>query len=379
MARVSINDVAEYAGVSPTTVSHVLNETRFVREETRRKVLDAVEALDYQPSAIARGLATKSTQTIGLVISDITNPFWPAVTLGIEHEISRSGYHAIFCNTDEDASREEEYLRLLAARQIDGLLIAPSGTRSKRLLKMAQSGLPMVLIDRDSPDLQAPMVCVANEEGAYRATKHLIEMGHKRIGVLMGTPSISTQVLRTAGYKRALREAGLPLDETLIVRADLRFYTNLPQRPFSRPTNARQEGQGIPSASESVRQLLALPTPPTALFVTNNQMILGALQAIRNNDLTIPDDISFISFDDHDWAPFHAPPLTVIRQPTYQLGQIAARKLIALIRGEEVADRDVLPVQLIIRKSVKNCAEKQQVDAVASIPALQQTRGGVHR
>ena len=129
MTKASIKDVAERAGVSPTTVSHVINETRFVREETKRKVLEAIEALDYQPSAIARSLATRATQMVGLVISDITNPFWPTVTLGIEHEINRHGYHTIFCNTDENPAREEEYLRLLVGRQIDGLLIAPTVRR----------------------------------------------------------------------------------------------------------------------------------------------------------------------------------------------------------------------------------------------------------
>ena len=165
MARVSIKDVAEQAGVSTATVSHVINQTRFVREETRQKVLEAIEALNYQPSAIARGLATNSTQTIGLIISDIANPFFMAVARGVQDEIHQHGYHTIFCNTDEDPEREDEYLRLLSARQIDGLIIAPTGAHSERLLRMAATGLPIVLLDRETPDIEAPLIGVDNEGG----------------------------------------------------------------------------------------------------------------------------------------------------------------------------------------------------------------------
>ena len=136
MTRVRIQDVAERAGVSTATVSHVINETRFVREETRLKVLEAIDVLNYQPSALARGLATNSTQTIGLVISDIANPFFTAVARGVEDEINQNGYHTIFCNTDEDPEREDESLRLLFARQIDGLIIAPTGVPSERLTRI---------------------------------------------------------------------------------------------------------------------------------------------------------------------------------------------------------------------------------------------------
>jgi LacI family transcriptional regulator len=353
MARVSMQDVAEKAGVSPTTVSHVINKTRFVAEETRRRVLAAIEALDYQPSLIARGLATNSTQAVGLVVSDITNPFYSAVTLGVEHEIIRHGYHTIFCNSDEDPGRENEYLRLLLARQIDGLLIVPTGIRSEHLIRMANADVPIVLLDRETPGLNAPVVCVDNETGAYLATRYLLELGHRRIAVLMGIETISTQTRRLDGYKRALQEAGLAIDESLIARADSRFYTNQPFTFPTQPPLSEGENQAYPPASPALLRLLHLPDPPSAIFVANYPMTLGALHALNACHLSCPGDISLISFDDYDWAPFFSPPLTVVRQPTYRLGQAAAQLLLKLINGEEIESPAPLPVELIVRGSVK--------------------------
>ena len=353
MARVRIKDVAEKAGVSTATVSHVINQTRFVTEETRRRVLDAIETLNYQPSAIARGLATNSTLTVGLIVSDITNPFFTAVARGVEDETLYQGYHAIFCNTDEDPAREDEYLRLLSARQIDGLIIAPTGVRSERLLRMAEANTPIVLLDRNTPDIDAPLVEVNNEDGAYQATRYLIELGHRRIGVLMGLETISTQVIRANGYRRALQEAGLTVDESLIACAAPHFYKNQPPNSATSPPNTLTNLQMTPSAYQALHQLLDLPNRPTAIFVTNNQMTLGALHALKERNLRCPEDISVMSFDDHDWAPLFSPPLTVVRQPTYGLGQTAAKLLMQLINGDKVSSPPPLATELIIRESCR--------------------------
>ncbi len=351
MVRVNIKTVADRAGVSTATVSHVINQTRFVREETRQKVLEAVEALNYYPSTIARGLATKSTQTIGLVISDITNPFFTAVARGVEDEINQHNYHTIFCNTDEDPAREDEYLRLLFAHQIDGLIIAPTGVLSERLVRIAEVEIPIVLLDRTTPGIKAPLVGVDNECGAYEATRYLIELGHRRIGVLTGMDTISTLNMRVNGYKRALQEAGLPVDAALIVPADPRFHKNQPYLPGSSLLESITNLQMTPTAFHALQKLLDLPDLPTALFVTNNQMVLGTLHALRERKLRCPEDISLIGFDDHDWAPLFAPPLTVIRQPTYQLGQMAAKLLMQLINHQEFESPAPLPVELVIRES----------------------------
>ncbi|RMF01550.1 MAG: LacI family transcriptional regulator [Chloroflexi bacterium] len=356
MARVSIKDVAQRAGVSTATVSHVINQTRFVRDQTRQRVVEAIEELNYQPSAIARGLATNATQTIGLIISDITNPFFTAVARGVEDELNRHGYHTIFCNTDEDPNREDEYLRLLFAHQIDGLLIAPTGVQSDRLTRMAEADIPIVLLDRTTPGLDAPLVQVDNEAGGYYATKYLLELGHRRIGVLRGLETISTQVVRVEGYKRALREAGIPVDDQLIVRADPQYHVNqVPPRALhsNRPPVKLTNLQMTPSAFEVLNQLLDLPERPTAIFVTNNQMTLGALHALKERGLKCPQDISLISFDDHDWASLFSPPLTVISQPTYHLGKTAAGMLMRLIKGEPAPAPTTLPVELVIRESCR--------------------------
>lgn len=353
MARVRIKDVAVRAGVSTATVSHVINDTRFVRDETRQRVLDAIAALNYMPSAIARGLATNSTQTIGLIISDIANPFFTAMARGVEDQINQHGYHTIFCNTDEDPAREDEYLRLLSARQIDGLIIAPTGVPSERLVWMAEADIPIVLIDRRAPNIDAPLIGVDNEGGAYQATKYLVELGHRRIGIVMGLETISTQVARFAGYRRALAEAGVPPDEALVVRADPRFFMNQANGTGS-PPDFLTNNQMTPAAFYALQKVLDLPSRPSAIFVANNQMTLGTLHALRERGLRCPDDISIISFDDHDWASLFSPPLTAVRQPTYLLGQTAAKLVMQLINKQPVEVPPPLPVEFMIRESCRS-------------------------
>ncbi len=352
MARVTIKDVASKAGVSIATVSHVINGTRFVTDETRRKVLDAITALNYQPNAIARGLVTNVTHSIGLVISEFTNPFFMAVARGIEDEILDHRYNIVISNTDEDPHREEVNLQLLAARQIDGLIIAPTGVPCASLLALAESDVPIIQLDRTSPGLAAPLVGVNNEEGAYQAIRYLIGLGHRRIACLIDLDVISTQRERLRGWARAMREAGLPAGDDLVVRADPRFYGVLPGATGSfslvRPSAERQT---MPSAYEVLQDLLRSPQRPSAIFVANNQLTLGTLYAFKTCGLRCPEDISLVSFDDHDWAPLFCPPLTIVRQPTYELGQVAARLLMQMINGKPVEFPSLFQVELVIRAS----------------------------
>lgn len=350
MAKASSKDVAKRAGVSIATVSHVINGTRFVSDETREKVLEAIAALNYRPNAVARGLVTNSTRIVGLVVSDITNPFFTAVARGVEDEMISRGYSTIFCNTDEDPQREEDYLHLLATQQIDGLIIAPTGVRGRSLLAFAESDVPIVQLDRQCPGLEAPLIGVDNESGAYQAIQYLISLGHRRIAYLMGIETVSTQIERLNGWKRALQDANLPLDEELIIRADPRFYGVVPSNSGSvvRPAPRRQT---MPSAYEALQDILRMPDRPSALFVATNQLTSGTLYALRECNLRCPEDISIIGFDDHDWAPLFNPPLTVVGQPTYRLGQAAARLLMQLINGEHGQAPPPLPVQLVVRGS----------------------------
>lgn len=352
MARVTRRDVARLAGVSIATVSHVINKTRHVNDDTRRKVLDAISALGYHPNAIARGLVTRSTRKIGVVIAEITNPFFTLTTRGIEDEALGYQYNIVLWHTDEDPAREEAVLQLLAAQQIDGLIIAPTGVTCPALLALAESGLPTVQLDRSSPGLAAPLVGVANEEGAYQAVRYLIGLGHRRIACLIDLDVISTQRERRQGWERALREAGLPIDPRLLVRADPRFFgvANDAAGPYAPIVPAVQHRQ-LPSAYEALQALLRSAAPPSAVFVANNQLTVGALYALRACGFACPDDISLVSFDDHDWAPLFTPPLTIVRQPPYELGQAAAHLLMQMINGEPVPAPPPAAVELVIRGS----------------------------
>ncbi len=227
MGRLTIADVAREAGVSTATVSNVINNTRFVSDETRQKVNDAIEALGFVPSAVARSLVTNISQIAGVIVSDITNPFFPAMVRGIEDQTLPYRYSMVLGNTDEDPLREEELVRLMTRQRVDGLIIAPTGVRCAPLLALAESGVPIVQLDRTSPGLTAPLVGVNNEEGAYQAVSYLIGLGHRRIACLFGIEAISTQGERLKGWRRALQEADLPIDEDLIVRADPRLLRHL--------------------------------------------------------------------------------------------------------------------------------------------------------
>lgn len=352
MARVSSKDVAKRAGVSTATVSHVINETRFVSNEARQKVLDAIEALNYRPNALARGLVTRFSRKIGVVIAEITNPFFTIVARGIEDETLSHRYSIILCNTDENPLREEDVLQLLQTQQIDGLIVAPTGVRCASLLALAGSDVPIVQFDRSSPDLTAPLIGVNNEEGAYQATRYLIGLGHRRIVCLIDLDVISTQRERRQGWERALREAGLPVDDDLLIRADPRFYGVAPDADGSFTLiEPLPQGQRLPSAYEALQNLLRSPQRPTAVFVANNQMTLGTLYAFRSCGLGCPEDISLVSVDDHDWAPLFSPPLTVVRQPAYELGRAAARLLIQMIDGGPVEIPPPSQMSLVIRDS----------------------------
>lgn len=345
MARANSQDVATHAGVSIATVSHVINGTRYVSDETRQKVLDAIRDLNYRPNAVARGLATSVTRKIGLVVSEIRNPFFTDTARGIEDELLSQRYNLILCNTDENSERESAVLHLLGTQQVDGIIIAPTGEPSEALLGLVKAGVPIVQIDRRSPGLQVPLVGVNNEEGAYQAIRYLIELGHQRIACLINLDVISTQTERLHGWERALREAGLPVDEALVVRGDPRFFGPDPEH------NASAAQQKLPGATKVLQGLLNMPQRPSAIFVASNQLTLGTLYAFRDFGIKCPEDISLISFDDHDWAPIFNPPLTVMRQPTYQLGRAAAQLLMRMINNEMVDSPPPLKVELVKRAS----------------------------
>jgi LacI family transcriptional regulator len=326
----TVKDVARRAGVSTSTVSHVLNETRWVSDELRRRVLDASDELGFEPNAVARSLKIKRSFTIGLVISDIGNPFFTAVVRGVEDMAQGAGYTVILGNSDEDPDKEEAYLRILSAKRIDGLILAPTGQTHDYLRRLVGTGFPLVLLDRIVPELSAPAVLLDNQAAARDAVEHLITLGHRTIGMVAGKPHISSTVDRLAGYRQALEEAGIAFDEGLVVSG----------------------GSQIDAARRATGALLERRNRPSALFVANNLMTIGAVAAIEDHDLLVPDDVAVVGFDDFPWANVFRPTLTCVAQPTYELGRAAAELVLRAIDGtSDASEQIVLHGELIVRES----------------------------
>ena len=328
----TIRDVAQRAGVSVATVSHVINGTRKVAPETAARVRRAMEELDYHPNAVARSLRTRKTQAIGVVVSDITNPFFATLVRGAEDAAIEAGYSLIVCNSDETPEKEDLYVRLLWRRRMDGLLIAPvRDGASSAVQELARRQMPFVFIDRKAKGVEADAVLSDNVGGAYLATQHLIERGHKRIGIVLGIPGATTTEERLAGYRRALEEAGIPLAEDLVVWG----------------------GYRVEGGRRATAKLLSLSDPPTAIFSTNNLMTVGVLKELFHRKVRIPKDVAVVGFDDLEWAEMANPPLTTVAQQPYEIGHRALALLLEQLSREcESPAREVrIPVVLKLRGS----------------------------
>lgn len=327
----TIKDVAEKAGVSVATVSYVINGTRKVAPETAARVRQAMEELGYQLNGIARSLRTRITYAIGVLVSDITNPFFATLVRGIEDKASEEGYHVIVCNSDEDPKKEDSYIRILYQRRVDGLIIAPTRDgQSSALHELTKQKVPVVLVDRKAKGLLADAVLSDNFGGAFKATSHLIDRGHCRIGIVLGIPGATTTEERFAGYCKALEDAGIPFSEKLVAWGGY-----------------RTEG-----GQRAVAQLLSLDNPPTAIFSTNNQMTVGALCELFARGIKIPNDVAVVGFDDLEWAEIFMPSLTVVAQKPYEIGHCACELLFARIKGVVEKFREIrIPVELRVRGS----------------------------
>ncbi|MEM3658555.1 MAG: LacI family DNA-binding transcriptional regulator [Candidatus Hadarchaeum sp.] len=330
---VTIRDVAKHAGVSVATVSHVINGTRKVAPETEARVRRVMEELGYQPNAIAQSLRKRATYAVGVLVSDITNPFFATLVRGVEDAALEAGYSVIVCNSDEDPEKEDIYIRALWRRRIDGMLIAPTrdGT-SPALQELVKRNLPFVFVDRKAKGVSAPAVLSDNVGGAYLATKHLIERGHRRIGIVLGIPGATTTEERFAGYRQALEEASLPFAREYAVWG----------------------GYRIEGGWQAATTFLSLHNPPTAIFSTNNLMTLGVLQALNRHAVRIPQEVAVVGFDDLEWAEIIQPPLTVIAQRPYEIGHLAFKVLLSMFADPGVVNDQEemrISVELKIRAS----------------------------
>lgn len=328
----TVKDVAKEAGVSTATVSRVLNQCGSVHVRTRARVEEAIRALKYHPSRVARRLRVKdqSASMLGLVIPDLQNPFFSELARGVEDVAYEHQHALIVCNSEENAKKEAFYLRTMRAESVDGIILPMADEQSEILRQLLHEGKPIVCVDRQPARICVDTVLADSVRGAYIATERLIGLGHRRIGIITGLPHLSTSRDRVAGYRRAFQDYGVPFDPVLVCEGDSR----------------RQSGCTLGL------RLLDLPEPPTAIFPCNNMMTLGALEAIRRRNLRIPDDVALIGFDDVPWAKAFSPPLTVVRQPSYEMGRRAAQLLLERINApRRPPATHVMQPELIIRNS----------------------------
>jgi LacI family transcriptional regulator len=331
---VTIQDVAERASVSAMTVSRVINHPARVAPATRARVEQAIHELGFVPNALARSLLRGRTHTIALLVSDISNPFFTQIARGVEDVAQRNGYTVIFGNSDESPEKERHYIQALLSRRIDGLLIAPTGTASRPMLDLLiRHKNPFVLIDRAIEGVPADMVIGDSVGGARMLTEHLLRLGHRRIALVNSAPEVPTARDRRSGYLQTLRTYGIEPRQELIIVGQ---YT-------------RESGY------QAARKLLALPPEqrPTAIFATNNFIGVGVIEALREAQLAVPEDIAVVCFDDIELASALAPFLTVVAQPARTFGTIAMQFLLERLDGGEVVPprKVVLPPALIVRIS----------------------------
>ncbi|RME46611.1 MAG: LacI family transcriptional regulator [Chloroflexi bacterium] len=328
MAR--IKDVARRAGVSSATVSRVLAGKPHVRPELRERVWKAVEELGYQPNRVARSLRAQQSKIIGLVISDIQNPFFTSVVRAVEDAAYERGFSVFLCNTDEDPEKEKMYLDLMRAERVAGIIVSPTREAGTPFQSVLDDDIPVVTLDRRALDVETDAVLIDNVGATYNIVSHLIADGHRRIGAVIGTSDITTGRERMAGFARALTAHGIEMLPELVIQV-------LPK-----------EQQGF----EATERLLDLSNPPTAIFTGNNLLTIGALKSIHSRNLTIPDDIALAGFDEMRWSSLISPGLTVVEQPTYELGQAAADLLLKRIDDPSRSIHEViLNARLIVRQS----------------------------
>ncbi|MFI8988481.1 LacI family DNA-binding transcriptional regulator [Streptomyces antimycoticus] len=328
-------DVARRAGVSVATVSHVLNETRPVRPDTRKAVLDAIDDLEYIPNTLARSLVTARTRSIGLAVSAISNPYFTEILQGVESSALEQGYGLLIADPHDDPEHERKVVRLLHERRVDGVIVAPSAEPAGLLEYLAGRKIPAVFLDRLVGDAH-DQVCAENTRPVEQLVQHLAGLGHTRIGLVAGLPGLSTTTERIAGYRAGLERHGLPFRPGLLAEG-------------------HSEARG---AEDAVHRLLASSAPPTAIITANNAMTIGALRALRTAGLSVPDDLALVCFDDFSWADVFSPGLTAISQPSREVGATAVRLLLDRLENPGRPPRTVrLPCAFVHRTSCGCVAE----------------------
>lgn len=303
--RPTVKEVARHAGVSIATVSHVLNQTHYVSEELRLEVENAIRELDYKLNYVGRCLRKGKSGTVALIVPDIADPFFPEVTRGVEDFLAKHGNNLFLCNTDEDPSKERLYLETIESRQVDGVIIAPAISQRDTIINtLKQVKKPTVIVDRPLRGANFDQVFSDNVGGAYKVTNHLLQLGHRRIGIILQRPKTITIIDRLKGYRRALREDGIEIDEGLIAEGHF----------------------GVEGGYEAA-ELLLKKSDISAIFCTNDSMTLGTMLLLKDKGIKCPQSLSIVGFDDPFWARAFTPTLTTVAQQTYRMGYEAAQLL----------------------------------------------------
>ncbi|OIJ18101.1 LacI family transcriptional regulator [Anaerobacillus alkalidiazotrophicus] len=324
-----MSDVAKLANVSPSTVSRVLTQPDMVSKETRERVLEVIKKVNYRPHIVARQFRTKATKILLVVVPDITSPFFSEVLRGIEHVAINSGYQVILGDTQNNINREEEYINLLHQKQVDGMILLTARI-DKEKLEAISNEFPMVLACEYMDGLNVPTVSIDNVSSARKATEHLLTLGHKKIGHITGPINVVLSRDRLRGYQQALLSHDLEIDSAYIQEGD-----------FS-----------IDSGYNQMLKLLALESPPTAVFTFNDEMAIGAIKAVKDSGLEVPKDIAIVGFDNIKMSSLYEPNITTIDQPKYEIGIKAMELLLKIINGESIQKKKfVLKDNLMIRES----------------------------
>lgn len=329
---ITIKDIARELGVSINTVSRALNNKPDVSDETRQRVLDTADRLGYVPNTLARSLVAGETCTLGLICSDLVNPFYARIAQGVEETARADGYTTIIASTNEENDAERRAVNLMRSKRVDGMLISPTQLSYEHIARLIQEHIPFILVNRHIDEFQTGYVVNNNQHGAYQAVQHLVSLGHRRIAHITGPIRISSVKERISGYVQALENNGIPFDESLVIHSDLT----------------------LESAYQIVFKLLRAENRPSAIFTYSDHLAIGAIKAIRELKLSIPGDISLVGYDDIEYAQFLDVPLTTVRQPMYEIGQRAVFHLLEMIRLEEFTPeqhQEILEPELVIRES----------------------------
>jgi len=336
MKRASLKDIAEALNVSKTLVSLVLNnkaEQWGISAETQKKVFKKAEELNYHPNQMARGLRTGKSNIIGLVVADISNPFYARISRTIEREVAQLGYQLLVCSSDEEENKEYKLIELLKDRQrVEGLIVATTQKNNDQFLQLKKEQFPMVFIDRKPDDMPSNYVGVDNYKGAFEMVEHMINLGMRKIGLINVSPTyISSLSERVEGYKDALKKHTIKLNNSIHAVS----YQDIEK-----------------TTEEAVRNLVKPPVGMEALFVVNNNVAVHCLQVIHKMNLRIPEDIALACFDDMEAFKFSHPPLTTVAQPLEKIGEEAVKLLMKQMDGKNPAPQSkILPTKLVIRKS----------------------------